>query len=308
MRMDQRAEWAQHPMAALAATPMFALPSVAMAALLSAVLAHGPGMTMRIGGLGRGLLAISSVAIAALSLSYAHLEWQSLPAWLPWREAWVYGWAVILLGASAGLCFPRLALPGVLTIGVYHFVAAAIAVPLIVAEPISIGAWYLFCEPATALAAAWLLYSVLRLESPEPETPLVGAGTVQAAKVLFALTCIFYGLSHFVYADYTASLVPAWLPGRLAFAYLTGIGHVAAGVAIIVGILPGVAAILEAIMMSLFGLLVWVPSFFMQPRPAWAVPPEKQWSELVATLSLAASAWLIAICLRKIRRRPTNRR
>jgi uncharacterized membrane protein YphA (DoxX/SURF4 family) len=111
---------------------------------------------------------------------------------------------------------------------------------------------------------------------------------------LFGLTCVFYGWSHFVYADYTASMVPAALPGRLGFAYFTGLGHIAAGLAVIVGILPRLAATLEAIMMSLFGLLVWVPSFFAQPRPTWANPPEHQWSELVVNLVLAASAWVVA--------------
>jgi uncharacterized membrane protein YphA (DoxX/SURF4 family) len=90
-------------------------------------------------------------------------------------------------------------------------------------------------------------------------------------------------------------MVPTWLPGRRALAYLTGLGHLTAGLAIIVGILPRLAATLEAIMMSLFGLLVWVPSFFAQPRPKWATPPEHQWSELVVTLVLAASAWIVAI-------------
>ncbi len=125
--------------------------------------------------------------------------------------------------------------------------------------------------------------------------PIAGEGTVRVAQVLFGLTCVFYGCSHFVYVDYTASMVPAWLPGRLRFAYFTGLGHVAAGLAISVRILPRLAATLEAIMMSLFGLLVWVPSFFAQPRPKWAASSEHQWSELVVTLVLAASAWIVAL-------------
>jgi hypothetical protein len=48
----------------------------------------------------------------------------------------------------------------------------------------------------------------------------------------------------------------------------------------------------------LFGLLVWVPSFFAQPRPDWATPPQNQWSELVVNLVLAAAAWVVATSLR----------
>jgi uncharacterized membrane protein YphA (DoxX/SURF4 family) len=121
---------------------------------------------------------------------------------------------------------------------------------------------------------------------------------VRVAQVLFGLTCVFYGSSHFSYADYTASMVPTWLPNRLGLACFTGLGHLAAGIGVIVGILPRLAASLEAIMMSLFGLLVWVPSFFAQPRPQWATPPQNQWSELVVNLALAASACIVAASLR----------
>lgn len=252
---------------------------------------------MRTVGFGRGLFAVASASLAVWSLAYGHFAWQSSPAWLPWREIWVYGSALVLLAAGAGLCLTRTALPSVLTIGAYLAVASAISVPQIFSNPRSIGAWYPFFEALTSLVGAWVLYALLRQQSRGPGTPIAGEGAVRAAQVLFGLACAFYGWSHFVYADYTASMVPAWLPSRLAIAYLTGLGHIAAGLAIIVGILPRLAANLEAIMMSLFGLLVWVPSFFAQPRPKWATPPENQWSELVVTLLLAASAWIVAISL-----------
>jgi uncharacterized membrane protein YphA (DoxX/SURF4 family) len=139
--------------------------------------------------------------------------------------------------------------------------------PPILSQPLSIGAWYGFCEALTSLVGAWILYAMLRWQSRGSEMPIASERAVRAAQVLFGLTCVFYGWSHFAYADYTASMVPTWLPGRLGFAYFTGLGHLAAGIGIIVGILPRLAATLEAIMMSLFGLLVWVPSFFAQPRP-----------------------------------------
>ena len=252
---------------------------------------------MRIAGLGQGLFAIASASLAIWSLTYGDFAWgaQSVLAWIPWRETWVYASALVILAASVGLCFPHTALPSVLTIGAYHAVGAAISVPQILSKPLSIGAWYPFCEALTALVGASVLYAMLRRRSRGPGMLIVSEGAVRTAQVLFGLTCVFYGWSHFVYADYTASMVPTWLPNRLAFAYFTGFGHVAAGIAIIFGILPRLAAVLEAIMMSLFALVVWVPSFFAQPPPRWATPPEHQWSELTVNLVLAASAWIVAI-------------
>ena len=254
---------------------------------------------MRI-GLGHGFFAIAAASLAILTLSYGDFapSGQSLPGWIPWREAWVYVSALLLLAASAGLCFSRTALPSVLTIGAYQAVWALIDTPPIFSKPLSIGAWYGFCEALTSLVGAWILYTMLRWRSPGAEMPIASRRAVRLAQVLFGLTCVFYGCSHFAFADYTANQVPAWLPSRLGFAYFTGLGHLAAGIGIIVGVLPRLAATLEAIMMSLFGLLVWVPSFFAQPRPAWATPPQNQWSELVVTVVLAASACVVATSLR----------
>jgi uncharacterized membrane protein YphA (DoxX/SURF4 family) len=250
---------------------------------------------MRRAGIGQGLLAIAGAALAVWSLAYGEFAWQSLPAWIPLQKVWIYASALVLLLASASLCLPRTALPGVLTIGAYLALAAAFCIPQIFSDPISIGAWYPFCEALTSLVGAWVLFALLRRRSPAPGTALAGENAVRVARVLFGLTCVFYGWSHFVFAQYTAGMVPAWLPSRLGLAYFTGLGHIVAGLAIIVGILPALAANLEAVMMSLFGLLVWVPSFFAQPRPSWATPPENQWSELIVNLLLAAAAWIVAI-------------
>jgi uncharacterized membrane protein len=256
---------------------------------------------MRIVGLGHGLFAAAGAGLAVLSLVYRDFApiWQPLPAWIPWRETWVYGSGLLVLAASGGLCFSRTALPSTLTIGTYLAVWVVTRAVPVVSKPLSVGSWYGFCEALAPLFGAWILYAMLRSQSRVSQTPLiVSERAVRAAQVLFGFTCVVYGLAHFAYAVYTASMVPVWLPGALGLAYFTGLCHLAAGIGIMVGILPRLAATLEAIMMSLFGLLVWVPSLFAQPPPQWATPPRNQWSELVLTLLLAASAWIVATSLR----------
>jgi uncharacterized membrane protein len=250
--------------------------------------------------LGRGFFAIAAASLAIFSLAYGDFapSGRSLPDWIPWRETWVHLSALLLLAASVGLCFSRTALPSALTIGAYQALWVVIGIPPILSKPLSIGAWYGFCEALTSLVGVGILYAMLRWQSPRSEMPIAGERAVRVAQVLFGLTCVFYGCSHFAYADYTANMVPSWSPNRLGLAYFTGLGHLAAGIAIIVGILPRLAATLETVMMSLFGLLVWVPSFFAHPRPAWATPPQNQWSELVVNVVLAASACIVATSLR----------
>jgi uncharacterized membrane protein YphA (DoxX/SURF4 family) len=260
----------------------------------------GKEVPVHIVGLSRGLLAIALASVAILSLSYGDFVpiGQSVAAWMPWRQIWVYGCALLVLAASAGLCFPRTALPSALTLVIYQAIWAAICALPILSAPLNVGAWYGFCEALAPLVGAWIIYALLRRRSGRSPAPIGSERAVRTAQIMFGLTCVFYGWSHFAYADYTAGMVPGWLPARLGFAYFTGLGHIAAGIGIVVWVLPRLAATLEAIMMSLFGLLVWVPSFFAHPPPAWATPPQNQWSELVVNLVLAAAAWIVASSLR----------
>jgi len=85
---------------------------------------------------------------------------------------------------------------------------------------------------------------------------------------------------------------PAWLPYRLSFAYLTGAGHFAAGLAMLSGIIPPLAATLEASMITSFVLLVHIPGVRAEPHS------RLQWTMLSVASALAGAAWLMAVSLR----------
>ena len=243
----------------------------------------------------RGLFALASASLAFLILAFGRGVSQPVPAGVPLREMVIYAAALVILLASIGLCIVRTAVASVVTLGAYQAVSAALAVPQGLATPQSLDAWYPFFEAVTPLAGAGVLYVMLRRAIRGPGAAPAERTTLRVAQSLFGVTCVFYGASHFAYAAYTATLVPTWLPARLVVAYATGACHVAAGLAIILGIVPRAAAALEATMMSLFGLVVWVPSFFAQPRPSWATPAPQRWSELVVTFVLAAAAWAVTL-------------
>ena len=204
-----------------------------------------------------------------------------------------------MLAASAGLFFARTALASAIMIGVYEAIWAMAGVHPILSKPLIIGSWYGMSEALGSLAGIWILHAMLRRQLSAPQvTIMTGNRALHAARVLFGAACVVYGAAHFAYATYTAAMVPAWLPGRMGFVYLTGAGHVAAGLGLIVGFRPRLAATLEAIMISLFGGLVWLPSYFAHPVPAWAASTQTQWSETFLTFLLAASAWIVVASLR----------
>jgi len=92
-------------------------------------------------------------------------------------------------------------------------------------------------------------------------------------------------------------MVPSWLPYRLGFAYLTGAGHLTAGLALLLGIVPALAATLEASMITSFVLLLHMPGVFSEPHS------RLQWTMLSVASAHAGAAWLIAGSIRRPIRR-----
>ena len=83
-------------------------------------------------------------------------------------------------------------------------------------------------------------------------------------------------------------MVPGWLPpNQIFWAYVTGVGHLAAGLSLLSGIRAPLGATLLAVMMALFVLLVHVPRVIAAPGE------HLEWIMLGVALSLSGSAWVI---------------
>ncbi len=237
---------------------------------------------MRVGRAAKLLFAAVLAAIGALNLVYRDfaLQWQPVPPSVPHRTILAITSGIFLIACAVGLVSRKHKMLA-MTFGCLYLIVwvAILQGPLVLTAPLSIGAWLGFGENLALVAAALI---VLASVSPEPES------LIRFARVLFGLACIEFGLSHFAYADITASMVPAWLPDHLLFAYLTGAGHCAAGIAILFGLLPRLGAALEALMMSSFVAFVHIPGVVQAPFD------RLQWTMLVFAFALASSAWVIA--------------
>src|SRR6185436_3647947 len=105
----------------------------------------------------------------------------------------------------------------------------------------------------------------------------------------FGAACIIFGLSHFAYAEFTATMVPSWLPERLFLAYVTGSIHAGCGLALLVGVQRFFASAIEAAMMTSFVLLVHAPRISADPSNRF------EWTMAMAAVLLSASAWVITV-------------
>jgi uncharacterized membrane protein YphA (DoxX/SURF4 family) len=116
---------------------------------------------------------------------------------------------------------------------------------------------------------------------------------VTLGRICFALCLPPLGLSHFIYAEPAASLLPTWMPAALFLTYLTGAGHISAGVSLVTGVLARFAAPLLCAMFGSFVLLLHLPRVLASPNSRY------EWTMLLVSLALNGAAWVIAAAIQQ---------
>jgi uncharacterized membrane protein YphA (DoxX/SURF4 family) len=156
--------------------------------------------------------------------------------------------------------------------------------------------WIGFGEIGMLMAGGWVLFA--RLSGlGDSFSHITGTKGVRIAQIIFGLAVLPVGLGHIFYVAATTSLVPSWMPFRTGLAYLTGVGQIACGLAILLSILPRAAALIETGMLALFAFLVWGPDSWIAATPKLAGTPPGARFALTAffiTWVIGASALLIA--------------
>ncbi len=253
---------------------------------------------MRVASLSLAVFAATVVALGILGLVQGDFApiWDGVPKDFPAHDALAYLCAAVSLICGAGLLWRPAARTAARVLFVYLLLWLLLfKLPYIVEAP-GVEVNYQSCgETAVLVAAAWVLYAWFAGAWDLRQLAFVtGQRGVRLARILYALALIAFGLSHFAYLELTAPLVPAWLPWHAAWAYLTGGAYLLAAVAILTGICARLAAVLSAVQMGLFTLLVWVPLMIE------GVISAGQRGEFVVSWALTAAAWVIAESYRGI--------
>ena len=205
------------------------------------------------------------------------LTWQPTPDGASWKIPFAYVSGLIMIVSGIGILLPQWrakgAMLGAAWIGLW---ALLLHLPHVVTEH----------NTAALLGVGEAAGNALGIAT------LTGCfDTNQRAKLLriaFGLCLAIFALAHFVYADFTAQMVPAWLPQRLGLAYLTGAIHALTGACLLAGIRVRLAAMIEALMMFSFVLLVHIPGVAAAPHD------RTQLTMLGMAALLTTAAWLVA--------------
>lgn len=274
--------------------------------------------------LGIRIYGLGAMAIGLVGLVWGDfaLQWQPVAAGFPGRTTLAYIFSAALLAAgtlvngrgpravpsfaahssaaagSAGSATPASVGVGAAAVGsaalatLYGVVVIFMHGPQIFQHPGTFPVWDGAAEQLALFAGGLAAYSYLsgadnRLSAPTGFGSPARLGRIAVG--LMGACLLMFGLAHFLYLDFTASMVPAWLPGGQKFwAAITGVGHLAAGIALSTGVKARLAAIAVTVMFAAFGALVHLPALLADPHN------HLNWVMNAINLALTGAAWALA--------------
>ena len=241
---------------------------------------------------GLGVMALAMVCLAWGGFDPG----QPAPRDLPDRAILAYAAAAFMLTAGAAVEWRRTAAWGAAALTAYYTLLVVILMNgrVVLAHPAEFGAYSGGAEQLAIAAGGLVVYAAnARID------PALAVRLTRLGQLAFGVCALLFGGAHFFYLNLTAPLVPKWLPPSQVFwAYATGAGHIAAGVAILTGVRARLAAILLTAMYASFTLLVHAPMLLADPSNHGI------WSENALNLALIGAAWVVADSLARRATRP----
>ena len=239
---------------------------------------------------GLGVMALGMVCLAWGGFDPG----QPVPKDFPERTALAYAAAAFMIVSGAAVEWRRTVAWGAAALSAYYTLIVVILMNgrVVLAHYAEFGAYSGAAEQLAIAAAALIICAA----SAKIDAALA-ARLTRLGQLAFGVCALLFGGAHFFYMNLTVPLVPRWLPPTQEFwAYATGIGHIAAGVAILTGVQARLAAILLTVMFASFTPLVHVPMLLADPSS------RTNWSENALNLALIGAAWVVADSLARARR------
>jgi len=227
------------------------------------------------------------MALGLVDLAFGNFDsGQPVPKDFPFRTVLAYAAAAFMVVAGAAIEWRRTVAWGAAALAIYYAFIVVILMNgrVALAHYAEFGAYSgIAYQLAVAAGALIICASAAHMDAA------LAARLKRVGLLTFGVCALLFGGAHFVYMNMTAPLVPKWLPPSQEFwGYATGVGHIAAGVAILTGVQARLAAILLTAMYASFTPLVHIPMLLADPSKQFI------WSENALNLVLAGVAWVVA--------------
>jgi uncharacterized membrane protein YphA (DoxX/SURF4 family) len=236
---------------------------------------------------GRRVYGLGVMALGLVCLVWRDFDLgQPVPKSFPDRTTLALVAAAFMLVAGTAVEWRRTAASGGAALSAYYALVVVILMNgrLVLAHYAEFGSYSGGAEQLAIAAGGLIVYA----ENAKIDTA-VAARLRRLGQLAFGVCALLFGGAHFFYLTLTIAWVPKWMPPTQEFwAYATGVGHIAAGLAILTGVQARLAAILLTVMFACFTLLVHLPMLLADPSS------HTNWSENALNLALIGVAWVVA--------------
>jgi len=222
----------------------------------------------------RIFFGIGMMGIGIQHFIYSAFRPVILPAWPQWMQSSILAYltgtgivaagVLILLGRNTKII--SLLLGGFL-LGCLIFIQCPFILFIQPNSPAHLGLW---TDPLKemALAGGAFVMAGLSNDTVRKRSLSIIEKLVPLGKYCFATTLLLFGIDHFLYTEFVASLVPAWIPDHTFWAYLAGVALIGTGIAIILKIMRRKVALLASVMLFLWLVLLHIPRATADPYGA----------------------------------------
>jgi uncharacterized membrane protein len=214
------------------------------------------------------------------------------PPWTPGAHwlAWLTGIALIVIAVSiaTGKC-SRIAL---MLLGAALFLKILfLHLPGLIAQIHNPSPWTVTFELLALCGASFVLANIMPPDESTKSICNIGRSSATAGRLAFAIALVVFAVQHFLYARFIATLIPAWIPGHLFWAYFVGVAFASAALAIAAKVQGKLAALLLGTMFILWVLVLHLPRVAASPRNGNEV------TSLFIALAMSGASFFLASSL-----------
>lgn len=194
------------------------------------------------------------------------------PSWIPGPVLWAYLFGAVLIGAGTAILFEwRGRTVALVSGGVFFALFLLGHVPhLIFFNPHSnhLGTWTNALKMLALSGGAFVVAGSYTDEisvGNKSSLIMLLEKFVPFGSIFFSVTMIVFGIDHFLYVEFVATLVPAWIPGNIFWTYFAAIALIGSGVTIILRIKLKLVGLLLGTMIFLWFILLHIPRAIADP-------------------------------------------
>jgi hypothetical protein len=228
-------------------------------------------------------------AVAILAIGIIHLVTGHFPSGLLFVDpkfpaasilAYINGVLLVIIGLL--IFSKKYQYTGAYIASVIWFILLLIVhLPKLITTYNSPGEWTPTFEVAGIFAGSLILIGNNSVKTNSSRLILIGS-------YIFAVSIFVFAVLHLKYLDFIVTLIPAWLPFRLFWAYVVMVAFFAASISLFFRVLVRLSTSLLALMFFIWFCILHIPRVIASPHA------ETEWTSMFVVLIFSGIALLIA--------------